>query len=167
MQNDNKKDEEEDDGWDPAAPRYKQYMDKRIRLYRKYLRNQFAEGGVTREQAFRQSAYADLAAQQSQANDQAQRAIMGSFGTNQPTGLTAEMMRQSALGADYGGADLAAREAGRQAMMQTGQELEAQKQRQANWYVSVVVPLLQKMSMDVQKEIAEAQISAAAGAAGG
>lgn len=153
--------------YDPAEPKYKQYLDKRIRFYRQYLKGQLHEGGRTQEQLLRRDAYEDLAAQQAQANDQAKRAIVGGFGMNQPTGLTAEMMRMNALQADYGGADLAAKQAGRQAMMQVGGELEAQKQRQANWYATVVMPLLQKFSIDTQKEIAEAQIAAASASAGG
>lgn len=136
-------------------------------LYRRSLKNYLRDLPVQGEGLYRGQIYEGIGRQEQQANDQGGRAITGSLGMNNPTGLTAGLRSQTAREAPYGQGDVMARELTRRAIMGVGRELEGSHQRQANLYSTYAGPALNQMSLDLQLAALEAQNALSLGAQAG
>lgn len=148
-------------------PNYGDYKKGGIGLYRRFLRGELAGRGTSAEQGARARAFADTAQGQRQANDQGTRAIRGSFGMNAPTGLETALRTQTAQSAPYGEANLAAEELGKRQQLRAGSALQASKQGQANFYATLIAPLLQKYGLDISQEGIGAQTALGLAGLGG
>ncbi len=149
-------------------PHYAAYKKGGPGLFRKSLRQDLRGGGQSLEDLYRTMAFRDIGNQQTQARDMARRSVAAGFGSNTPTGLLPALEGQIALSAPYGEANLGAAEAARRAKNETGRELELSRQRQANWWATLVAPSLQQRALDLQELALESQNAfGLAGAQGG
>ena len=118
------------------------------------------------ETLYRQSAYDKIAGQQRSSEQSIRDTSAQTLGGNNTGGMTTALIAQQRASAPYASADLAAREAGRQSAMATGQALLNKKQSQANWYSTMIAPYLHQQEIEAQLAIGMANASAAeAGAA--
>lgn len=135
-------------GFDVYEPNYKHFGKGGVGLYRNFLTRQLGgQGGYNVEHAYRNQAYRDIGRQQANATAGARQSMISSLGATNPTGLDSAMRSQIALESPYGAADIGAKEAGRQAMMQSGSALEQSKLNQAAWYSTLISNLMQAALM--------------------
>ena len=147
-------------------PRYSGFYRGGLRKYKKYLKGEIKQGAPGVESYYRNLMFRDLGNQQIQANQQVNRAMVGGFGMNAPTGLSSALMAQNQLRSDYGGANLTATRMQQQRMRELGGELSGLKQKQANWYATGIAPWVQYdmglRQLNANEDIARLNASVAA-----
>ena len=123
----------EDFGNDPGVANYRRFLSRGV--------NASARNAT---QLSRATSYNALGSAQQQGLDTANRVTTGAFGMNNPSGLQAQLGLQSSLGANYGRANLEAKEAGRQTRIQMGEAYQRSLLGQADYYNALIGPFLQE-----------------------
>lgn len=119
---------------------YEDWQSNSTRAYGKILSSQLRDR--TAGQRYRQEAYDRIAGTTRAAEQGIKDTSVQAYGMNNPSGTTGALIAQQRAKAPYASADLAAREAGRQSAISTGNALIAKKQAQANWYSTMIAPYL-------------------------
>lgn len=117
----------------------------------------------TATQQYRQVAYDRLGAQQRSGEQALQDYGAQTYGFNNPSGMTTALIAQQRQRMPFGAANLAAKEAGRQSAMATGQAILNKQQQHANLYSTVIAPYLQNKDIENQAALGLAQLAAAGG----
>jgi hypothetical protein len=138
--------------------------DPGIQLQRTYMLNELGRGGLNAEQAYRRAASEQIGQNVQASQDAARRGGAAAFGMGNPSGMVGRLQSAAQLSAPYASAELNAREAGRGAMLNTGQAYQNMKQAQANWYATGIGPWLQYQQI---KNAAAFGLGAGAGGGGG
>lgn len=146
-----------DSNVDLYKPDYASYGGEGTKLYRRFLRGQLKGGRRDAESRYRASAFDAIGGQQLAAGQQLQQALTSNFGGNNTSGVEAGLRSRIALAPNFAAANIGAIEAGNQAKSRAGQALEASRQNQANWYLSLLQPALQQETVNAQIGIANQQ----------
>ena len=152
---------------DPFQPEWgKIRKNKTSRSYSNYLAKALGRGGLDAEQAYRQQAYGTIANQTMAARDAARTGVAGAFGANNPSGLTAALQSRAQLAAPYAQAGMQATMAGQNQQMRLGQGWQDARQRNANFYTTLMGPYLQNKQIEQAAALAAAQAGGAGGDGG-